>query len=870
MCGFCIESLSCGIASDCLLLASECPLLASISPTSGPDSGDLPLTITLQNFDLNAWVAAVAAPQLACVTTYSSLATFTTPASILSATTVGCMSPPADVTGQPALLSVVAVSSGASLTEDPILFSFYRCAQESCGACANGNGCGWCVTGGFCGSASSCSTQVAGDYIPSGSSSACPKLVDFAENSPRQGASDGGTALTFVLSYLAEADGTAAAPSYQCGFSGLQGAPLVLVSASRLSSTLLSCASPMQSSKASATSSCIVYKGQRPYASSSLLFAYYNCSAAVDCASCTSSILAECAWCTTGSRAECASILRCNGTAASSFSRSCLAQAFLSRSPAISPMAISLIVVALVVTCVVLLLAAVYLSRSRATKTTVPDPPKLTPKLRRALVFGGEETPAVAKERISALRAFQNLLTSGTAASLRAGVVIALATPITEADRVAAALVQLYAASNLIFPFMCALVSAEVRSALSINTLFRTNSMATKTFKVLSKLRGLDYLSVTLGRVLNEALAKHAAEVEVDAERAGDAEASSEVAVNRFKLLSVCQSVVLQIFRSRSDVPAELAAILAHVHGEASRKFAVSVASLETNIGDALHAANVSIDQTSFQAHELRAAIERECGRVRGAAAGLGSTAGQGMSSELDRLLEASSVVVASLNEDYEAIRRAVEDLNAATDPQSLAARRIVERMQKSIVAATAGGFWFLRFLVPSVTAPVAYGLVAKTLTPQEQRLLVLVAKVLQNLSNGVQFGAKEAYMIGLNQFIVSNENDCVAFLTSLTVACTAPPVHPLPADAFVEVPAELVTAAVVQLADLITQLGPRFAVNAVAGFGSGSEDIVRESVAAIEAALMDTGRSLSISQNPRSLPTQSFGDDESVALMPM
>lgn len=40
---------------------------------------------------------------------------------------------------------------------------------------------------------------------------------------------------------------------------------------------------------------------------------------------------------------------------------------------------------------------------------------------------------------------------------------------------------------------------------------------------------------------------------------------------------------------------------------------------------------------------------------------------------------------------------------------------------------------------------------------PENRRILVLVAKVLQNLANGVEFLQKEVYMQPMNSFIAKN-----------------------------------------------------------------------------------------------------------------
>lgn len=58
------------------------------------------------------------------------------------------------------------------------------------------------------------------------------------------------------------------------------------------------------------------------------------------------------------------------------------------------------------------------------------------------------------------------------------------------------------------------------------------------------------------------------------------------------------------------------------------------------------------------------------------------------------------------------------------------------------------GAFVFLRFFTPAIMTPYAYGLVPSEPAPVAQRMLILVAKVLQNAANDVEFGRKEAYMM--------------------------------------------------------------------------------------------------------------------------
>jgi hypothetical protein len=48
--------------------------------------------------------------------------------------------------------------------------------------------------------------------------------------------------------------------------------------------------------------------------------------------------------------------------------------------------------------------------------------------------------------------------------------------------------------------------------------------------------------------------------------------------------------------------------------------------------------------------------------------------------------------------------------------------------------------------------------------------LLILITKVLQNLSNDVEFGSKEPYMAKMNDFIQSNRVKLAAFYDQLVV----------------------------------------------------------------------------------------------------
>eukprot|EP01087_Luapelamoeba_hula_P013626 TRINITY_DN3891_c0_g1_i2.p1 TRINITY_DN3891_c0_g1~~TRINITY_DN3891_c0_g1_i2.p1 ORF type:complete len:695 (-),score=114.95 TRINITY_DN3891_c0_g1_i2:86-2170(-) len=80
------------------------------------------------------------------------------------------------------------------------------------------------------------------------------------------------------------------------------------------------------------------------------------------------------------------------------------------------------------------------------------------------------------------------------------------------------------------------------------------------------------------------------------------------------------------------------------------------------------------------------------------------------------------------------------------------------------------GGFLMLRFINPALVAPESYEMLplGKSPTMQGRRNLILLTKLLQNLSNDVEFGVKEPHMAVVNEFIVSNREAMSNFLRNI------------------------------------------------------------------------------------------------------
>jgi GTPase-activator protein for Ras-like GTPase len=94
------------------------------------------------------------------------------------------------------------------------------------------------------------------------------------------------------------------------------------------------------------------------------------------------------------------------------------------------------------------------------------------------------------------------------------------------------------------------------------------------------------------------------------------------------------------------------------------------------------------------------------------------------------------------------------------------AAQRIVAQRFPSMREQVVGGFFFLRFVCPFIVAPPIAGV-----TRGGRRRLVLISKLVQNLSNNIAFGDKEAFMVPFNAFLKANAARMSELLANVTRA---------------------------------------------------------------------------------------------------
>ena len=76
--------------------------------------------------------------------------------------------------------------------------------------------------------------------------------------------------------------------------------------------------------------------------------------------------------------------------------------------------------------------------------------------------------------------------------------------------------------------------------------------------------------------------------------------------------------------------------------------------------------------------------------------------------------------------------------------------------------------FVFLRLICPAIMNPKLFNMMPDHPTEEIARTLTLVAKVVQNLANMSEFGAKEPYMTPLNAFLQDQRPRMELFLDTL------------------------------------------------------------------------------------------------------
>ncbi|KAF9984765.1 hypothetical protein BGZ75_003695 [Mortierella antarctica] len=80
-------------------------------------------------------------------------------------------------------------------------------------------------------------------------------------------------------------------------------------------------------------------------------------------------------------------------------------------------------------------------------------------------------------------------------------------------------------------------------------------------------------------------------------------------------------------------------------------------------------------------------------------------------------------------------------------------------------------GFVFLRLICPAILGPRLFYIVKEHPEARAHRTLTLIAKSLQGLANLVAFGAKESWMVPMNEFITENTRGLKDFIDQICIA---------------------------------------------------------------------------------------------------
>ncbi|EXX73089.1 Ira2p [Rhizophagus irregularis DAOM 197198w] len=99
-----------------------------------------------------------------------------------------------------------------------------------------------------------------------------------------------------------------------------------------------------------------------------------------------------------------------------------------------------------------------------------------------------------------------------------------------------------------------------------------------------------------------------------------------------------------------------------------------------------------------------------------------------------------------------------------------------VEEKYKRAKCVTVGAFVFLRFFNPAIVSPDSDNICKPIENVKIRRALLLITKVIQNLANNVLFGAKEPFMIVLNDFLNNNIVKVTTFLEEISKLPYVPP----------------------------------------------------------------------------------------------
>ena len=265
--------------------------------------------------------------------------------------------------------------------------------------------------------------------------------------------------------------------------------------------------------------------------------------------------------------------------------------------------------------------------------------------------------------------------------------------PPTEEDLIAKSMLYVAQARGQSVGMINALVRGEIGRCKEENTIFRNNSVASKSFKFYSRVVGIPYLWKCMARVIYE--------LEVLGNRTAKEQEKSTTDQHSTSLLRMTMEVDMDRYAG------------------------------ESNGGGGGSAADVDAEVNSLQ-------LKLTCQKLFSVLVKNGVS---DIPAEFRKIfVEIDSQIMKKFNNDM-AVYKAI------------------------------GGFFFLRFVCPAITAPHYYGLLTDPPNETTQRQLVLISKVIQSLANMQMPGRKETYMESMSDFIEKNMGAVVKFYQDMREA---------------------------------------------------------------------------------------------------
>jgi len=558
----------CSQTCEATLLQTVCPVVYSVQPTFSDLAGDNQVVITGSGFlepSGSKRDALVSADQLVYTCLWGNQLT---PAIQDGGTSISCKTPKDG--------GARSVDLTIALNDKPYLragtFDFFTCPTTTTDGCTTGcTGsihCGWCATMGVCSSETAC-------VAPNVWQPTCqvPTLsVDAASI-------DGGDTLTVTLStplpsYLPETTMT-------CVF-GTKKVPLLFASSGANDSvTSVICQIPASPTPNGVTVPFSLFFQDFRY-TQAVPFTWADCSQHKGCNRCAAQQV--CGWCTIGNKCT----LRSD----------CSANRWTKKDCPIDKLAIGLGVgfgALFLIAVAILIIFLILRARRKAGLVIVMREPDYD-----AIAWGNDVT---LHYRLPSER-YATLLNTLARQDFILQLALSLNCPATEQDSLAKGLVYVACYHQVASKMIKTTIRAEVRNCLEENTLFRSNSVASKMYKFYSRIVGIKYLYHCIARVIMEleVLGRKAQrtdpsktkevsllDVSIELDNDKDVETGTsdiDADTNMLQLQLICQKIInVLIKKTLKNIPSPLREIFVEIDLSVSAKFPGSIEAIYKGLG---------------------------------------------------------------------------------------------------------------------------------------------------------------------------------------------------------------------------------------------------------------------------------------------